>query len=100
MNAKHTPTPWKVTINQIENPHIIADKDGQIANTSFSAHANKEANAKHIVKCVNMHDELVSTLEQVKSYLERISCNIPLENQDSNEIAELILETLENAKGE
>lgn len=52
-----------------------------------------------IVKAVNMHDELVSTLEEVKAYLERISCNIPLEEQDSCEIAELILETLDKAKG-
>lgn len=81
--VKHTPTPWKVV------PHIgtrLPDKIFMIVgasevvcgddgicvpdNMNDRSFVEDEANMHHIVKCVNMHDELVEALEEVKEYLE------------------------------
>lgn len=58
-DTKHTPTPWHNKYYYIydENGNDIADS---ISSKSFGL---SEANAAHIVKCVNMHDELVEALK-------------------------------------
>lgn len=69
--TKHTPTPWDRMgdlIIRVEGP------------ASFDvAKVDSEANAAHIVKCVNLHDELVEALsELMKVYSEpdtEICCN-------------------------
>ncbi len=54
---KHTPTPWEINerTQYIENPNsgIVADV------TKLD-----KANAEHIVKCVNAHDELMEFVEK------------------------------------
>lgn len=75
MNAKHTATPWQVIP---KNDH--GNINYKIANESYTwiiaemkADTDidtQENNAKFIVKAVNMHDELVSTLEQLYPYCE------------------------------
>lgn len=58
----HTPTPWTQDVMDILN------EDGtQIATTSYAGflgNYSDEDNAAHIVRCVNLHDELVEALKQ------------------------------------
>lgn len=57
-DTKHTPTPWKSA-----NSFIISGDD--IVASCITSTVDSEqgrANAAHIVKCVNMHDELASYL--------------------------------------
>lgn len=63
---KHTPTPWKT-----HSDTLICTINGEIAEASvkdFSSEA-AEANAAHIVKCVNLHEELVRELRDVSDKL-------------------------------
>lgn len=63
MKTQHTPTPWIVTKgNLLDN--FISEKNGSqtIAETR-NLQGNAKANAAHIVKCVNLHDELVEAFE-------------------------------------
>lgn len=95
MRTEPTKTPW------FYRKQMGKDTRGQIiAFDDFICAVPIHENAKHIVHCVNNHAKLVEALEECKSYLERIACDIPLENQDSNEVAEIILEALKQAKGE
>lgn len=59
MTQKHTPTPWYADIN-----FITDGQRNEVAHiTSYHMTLHEEcANAAHIVKCVNMHDELVEAL--------------------------------------
>jgi hypothetical protein len=79
MKAQHTATPWRIGFDNANN--ILVDAGGiYIASTEgYNINANSEANAAHIVKCVNTHDALISTLEAVKNYL------YTLEETDENE---------------
>ena len=61
--SKHTPTPWKV--NRLADGHIDIDGIGQ--NALAHLQTNQEANAAHIVKCVNAHDALREALERLKA---------------------------------
>ena len=64
MSKEHTPTPW------VARDEYIYDKDrNEIATTTTSGfhYSTDEANAAHIVKCVNMHDELVEALRLLLS---------------------------------
>lgn len=68
MSNEHTPTPWKVEHGHMQqNIGIrywqITDGQDAICNNQFCCAEDSEANAAHIVKCVNMHDELVEVLE-------------------------------------
>jgi hypothetical protein len=67
MTTKHTPAPWKYRkARNVERPFIIIDCTK--INPYFVAELNggcddtAKANAEHIVKCVNLHDELVAGL--------------------------------------
>lgn len=65
--AKHTPTPWTTGPNGID----IRDADeNNITTVPYSDDSElAEANADHIVHCVNLHDELVQMVGQLKSYI-------------------------------
>lgn len=70
--TKHTPTPWKVGYKNTVG--VVSQEDDQ----SFGMVIpfidvygdNPSANADHIVKCVNMHDELVGVLLSALNELE------------------------------
>lgn len=104
MTTKHTPTPWKADYRDVcqvrENTiHVIANvKDWRevdevdlinYQDTTYGAKmfveinhpidGGREANAAHIVKCVNMHDELVSALKRLQRATKEI-----IENNDVN----------------
>lgn len=67
MSAKPTPTPWKFDTEtweiQNNNGHVIAD----LINSDFMERAN-EANAAHIVRCVNAMPAMVEALEAAFDY--------------------------------
>lgn len=63
--GKHTPTPWEVRMVTGFHTSIYGEKNKWILNAALQGmkRDESEANAAHIVKCVNMHDELVKALE-------------------------------------
>lgn len=75
-DTKHTPTPWVSVGGCIETVDDTLN-DGFYIATVYGA--DYAANAAHIVKCVNMHDELVATIKELlKVYNEpdeSICCN-------------------------
>lgn len=67
----HTPTPW--TYGTHGAGFIVGSDDEFIAQTWDKYELdfkNAEANAAHIVKCVNNHDELVKALEAARPLIE------------------------------
>jgi hypothetical protein len=71
---KHTPTPWKVCRHSDNGELVVRSKSDQgiVANCQCDSYSldnqagleqECKANAEHIVKCVNMHDELVDALK-------------------------------------
>ena len=68
-NAEHTPTPWNCSSHcQVSRSDgdVIADMTGREGEISFD---EMDANAEHIVLCVNSHDALVEVLEKTISGL-------------------------------
>lgn len=68
---KHTPTPWALNTDDIPptiyaevNQHCIAILDDSSGAYKFDDVATCEANAEHIVRCVNSHDALVKALQE------------------------------------
>ena len=59
--TKHTPTPWRV----IKNGRIVWHKGGDIGEIVVRSgnYDEAQANAEHIVKCVNSHDALIEALK-------------------------------------
>lgn len=75
--AEHSPTPWYVhdltnVMSSEELPHqlmaLVAETD-----MGFTGEEDKqerwEANAEHIVRCVNAHDDLVAMLDRVNRFM-------------------------------
>jgi len=66
-DAKHTPTPWfvgGVTIWDTSGRSLIAECP-QPEWLGARKLTNREANAAHIVKCVNAHDAFVAALRDL-----------------------------------
>lgn len=75
-NSKHTPTPWnyKQAYANGAGAFIGPDGKGIACITSSTKRDNNAANAAHIVRCVNAHDELVAALRALlKAHGERTS---------------------------
>lgn len=79
-NTKHTPTSWRVGVNQHGGAHVVsaAGVDSELicempggGNCGMQLNdLGKEcslANAARIVKCVNAHDELVEALRTLRA---------------------------------
>lgn len=68
-DTKHTPTPWDASDR--ENYSLIFGKGFEKPIATCDSYSKgfgpskdeRKANAAHIVKCVNMHDELVENLK-------------------------------------
>lgn len=58
----HTKGKWKHTISGAEH-RIVLDSDPFMTIARCGCGSEDEANAKHIVHCVNTHDELVEACE-------------------------------------
>lgn len=82
-DGDHTPTPWSINGH---DPHIVTARrspgaawglENRLATVDVGhpdeAGAREMAlkNARHIVKCVNAHDELVAALQLVQAYIYR-----------------------------
>ena len=81
MNTKHTPTPWHTEDNEGGSRKLV-DADGEfISYISVSRYQDgrrdpvAKANAAHIVRCVNAHDELVALVRAITD--NRQHCYIP-----------------------
>ena len=100
---KHTKTPWALysTLTKRDNNEdktaiVCRGMVQVIAVTNIQEGFSKElneANAEHIVKCVNSHEELV---DLCKSYLEEIQANYELD--PSGEIENKLKTALKNAE--
>ena len=76
----HTPTPWKFAQESIDPEWaIVTDADGNIiANVNsetgpdipplVSTKMPRDANAAHIVHCVNNHDALLEVVKRIYEY--------------------------------
>lgn len=63
--TKHTPTPWVVE-NWHGDTQIVGPEGSLICiNTTYYPIAPSEEDMAHIVKCVNMHEELVDALDKI-----------------------------------
>lgn len=62
--VKHTPTPWVADENAI-NDNIGVEI--ALITSDMRTWEEDDANAAHIVKCVNLHDELVDALKDAVS---------------------------------
>ncbi len=74
---KHTPTPWALNTDDIPptiyaevNQHCIAILDDSSGAYKFDDVATCEANATHIVRCVNSHEALVKALEELTATID------------------------------
>ena len=55
-------------MNWTSKSDLVLNKDGNvIAITQDRLPSDREANAAHIVKCVNLHDELVLMLNELRN---------------------------------
>lgn len=61
MTTQHTPTPWKA--DKWATGYTISAPDSHYSVCHLAGCNNEEANANHIVKCVNAHNDLVKTAE-------------------------------------
>lgn len=68
-NSKHTPTPWYWGDKSHHGYFNLRSDSGIVINAEENYGAPymeiSDEDAAHIVKCVNMHDELVEALESV-----------------------------------
>lgn len=68
MSDKHTPTPWEVAvIDSGDTAYGIYGPNGEvIADIPTMAHCVEDADARYLVRAVNAHDALVSTLREAR----------------------------------
>ena len=65
---EHTKTPWKYFDNECGDFTICTEDESSLiatVGTDFP-HEEGKANAERIVKCVNIHDELVEFLKELE----------------------------------
>ena len=115
MTYKHTPTPWEVhRNNSVAICSVKKDYDGDDTVIGFletrgrinfpsikssPKFTTQEANAKHIVHCVNLHDELVEALTNCVHHLYPLLHNV--EKSDTLDMRIRQAEkALKKAKGE
>lgn len=90
----HTPTPWEI-VSRLVGPLVIVSGDTEVAHVGADSFELASANAAHIVKCVNLHDELVKAFELLID-------NITPEAWEAlpHYVQEEVMQTYNNAKGE
>lgn len=73
--SKHTKGEWRLVSN-LNGPddfhiHVKGESVIEFKHPYVTLNDNEEANAKHIVKCVNLHDELITTIKDMNETMER-----------------------------
>lgn len=67
----HTPTPWKLinekTIVGLDHPRQGYVADVNLHRSNDQQEPDGDANAAHIVRCVNSHDALIEALRTIKN---------------------------------
>lgn len=70
---EHTKTPWELSTDKgtfmYQSDIVSDDGDGKIV----IGRIHFESNAKHIVKCVNSFDDIITALKKVEEELEFIN---------------------------
>lgn len=81
--TKHTPTPWKME-DWHGDTQIVGPQGSLICiDTAYYPIAPSEEDMAHIVKCVNMHDELVEALLRMKQWCEdEVGAELPCSSID------------------
>ena len=96
--SKHTPTPWHFSTGI---GGAVIYNDVTLAKIPMDAHA-WEANAAHIVKCVNSYDELVAALRLSLLCLDAAASGMLNDVKDeigsTANIVDALLSELEGAK--
>lgn len=105
MGTKHTPTPWEVRTIQGEQFICPKDQDRVIAEIvgvdwGQDYKAPSKANAALIVHRVNLHDELVKRIENMREYIVSPSFKAERKNDSQRRVAEALDELLKRARGE
>lgn len=64
---KHTPTPWKTNTAIHPDDQVFSADGAIVADCKWTKHNPdiRSANAEHIVRCVNAHDDLAAALEEL-----------------------------------
>lgn len=77
MNTKHTPAPWRHFPYAGQDYGICAENDTTGRDLAIvrgdrgnQGEHGDDANAAHIVRCVNSHDALLEALQQCMEYLQ------------------------------
>lgn len=70
MTQKHTPTPWIATTFVDNRPHGSDHHTFKITPQRGPYGTLFGPDAAHIVKCVNMHDELVEALNMARLFID------------------------------
>ena len=99
MTTNHTPGPWTVSEGATGERTVIWAKGAYLARIDGNcgqSQADREANAAHIVRCVNAHDELVAALEAITAAVD--SWQDDDQPMDASDFIALIETTAENAR--
>lgn len=77
----HTPTPWYQGTKENETEEFIITENGRLISKcvergNLNSKNQHIANARHIVKCVNMHDNLVEALKDLIMCVKKENYNI------------------------
>lgn len=91
----HTDTPWMIKKNQDIEGYYIENNNRAIADLNFG---NDEANALHIVKCVNNHDKLVESLKECQDFFEILTKGFGNEVYADSKLVKKINQTLKKCE--
>lgn len=68
-------TPLKVCYSESNHIYIKGSDNKSVCSFISSNRDKSEANAAHIVKCVNLHDDLINVIEQLDFILTAVVTN-------------------------
>ena len=99
----HTPTPWYISDSRFTKGNVILSKIeecGAHVCTMPEFKDAAQANAAHIVRCVNAHKGLVEAVELLLRHAPTKFYGAPYPNSDHQIAAEFARNVLRQAKGE
>ncbi len=94
--SEHTPTPWVVC--DLQNSFTGYDIAEQDSDGEFIACDVIHTDAKHIVHCVNIHDELVDALDTVLCSFDSCEENHGGSIDDDGTLMDTLSRLIEKAK--
>ena len=101
MSTKHTPTPWNISEELTDQWHIVIETNCRgtvlVERMVREDEGLAEANAAHIVRCVNLHDELVHIAQSALELM--YDSKGHLEEKTRLDAIESLKDLLDRAKG-